>query len=70
MNNPVNEICNNHFTVSEITEMVIWSDLEFHEIQKELHIKLREDVIPVSELRFIYTEWRRNPDALLGSLGF
>ena len=29
----INEICNSHFIVSGITEMLTWRDLEFYEIQ-------------------------------------
>jgi hypothetical protein len=45
----------------------IWN---FKKYNEERHRKLREDAIPVSELRFVYPEWGSNPDALLGSLGF
>ena len=29
----INEICNSHFIVSGITEMLTWRDMEFYEIQ-------------------------------------
>ena len=45
----------------------IWN---FTKYEEKGHRKLREDAIPLAELRFLYSEWGSNPDALLGSLGF
>ena len=45
----------------------IWNFTKFKE---ERHRKLSKDTIPISELHFVCPEWGRNPDVLLGSLGF